>query len=101
MRLDPSSATNNANYEVDTITTKRVKRQIRRILHPITRFRVVYSAPNSSVTLTFTGKQTFRTGGEITVIGGTSVGVVSASGSPLAGNSVFTISPGGGSIGAR
>ena len=78
--LNPSSATNGANYQVDTITTKRVKKQTRRILHPITSFSVAYSAATDSVTLTFSGKQTFRTGGQITVVGGPPAGVTGASG---------------------
>ena len=60
--LDPSSATNNANYQVDTITTKRVKKQTRRILHQLTSFSVSYSAANDSVTLTFAGKPELQDG---------------------------------------
>ena len=78
--LNPSSAANSANYQVDTITTKRVKKQTRHILHPITSFSVAYSAANDSVTLTFAGKQTFRTGGQITVVGGSPSGVTGSLG---------------------
>ena len=99
--LNPSSATNNANYQVDTVTTKRVKKQTRHILHPITSFSVAYSAANDSVTLTFAGKQTFRTGGQITVVGGPPSGITGVSGAALAGSKVFTISPRGQSIVAQ
>jgi hypothetical protein len=99
--LNPSIATSNANYQVDTIATKRVKKQARRILHPITGFSVAYSAANDSVTLTFAGKQTFRTGGQITVAGGPPAGVTGVSGAALAGSTVFTISPGGRNIVAQ
>jgi hypothetical protein len=73
--LNPASATNNANYQVDTVTSKRIKKQSRHILHPITTFSVAYSAANDSATLTFAGKQTFRTGGQITVVGGPPSGI--------------------------
>ncbi len=96
--LNPSSATTRTDYQVDTITTKRVKKQTRHILHPITSFSVTYSAANDSVTLTFAGKQALRTGGQITVVGGPSAGVTGASGAALAGNNVFTISAGGKTI---
>jgi hypothetical protein len=99
--LNPSSATSGTNYQVDTITTKRVKNQARRILHPIASFSVAYNAANDSVTLTFAGKQTFRTGGQITVVGGTPAGITGASGSALPGSTVFTISPGGRNIVAQ
>ncbi len=96
--LSPTSATSAANYQVDTITTKRVKKQTRRILHPITSFSIAYSAASDSVALTFTVKQTFRTGGQIKVVGGPSFGVTGAT---LSGNVVFTISPEGRRITAQ
>jgi hypothetical protein len=99
--LDPTSAASGGNYQIDTVTTKRVKKQTRRILHPITSFSVAYSAANDSVTLTFAGKQTFRTGGQITVVGGPPSGVTGISGAALAGSKVFTISPRGQSIFAQ
>jgi hypothetical protein len=99
--LNPSSATSNTNYQVDTVATKRVKKQTRRILHPITSFSVAYSAANDSVTLTFAGKQTFRTWGQITVVGGTPTGVTGMSGAALSGRTDFTISSGGRNIVAQ
>ncbi len=93
--LNPSRATIAANYQVDTVSTKRIKKQTRRILHPITGFAVAYSAATDSVTLTFTGKQAFRTGGQIEVLSGPSFGVTGKSGAALAGNNVFTVSAGG------
>jgi hypothetical protein len=96
--LNSSSATNSANYQVDTITTKRVKKQTQRSLHPITNFSVSYSASSDSVTLTFAGKQSFPTGGQITVLSGPSGGVITASGVTLSENTVFSISSGGRNI---
>jgi hypothetical protein len=99
--LNPSSATSNTNYQVDTIATKRLKKQTRRIVHPITGFSVAYSVANDSVTLTFAGKQTFRTGGQLTVVGGPPAGVIGVSGAALTGSTVFTISRGGRTIVAQ
>jgi hypothetical protein len=95
--LNPSSATNKSNYQINTITTKRVKKQTHHILHPITSFSVVYSAANDSVTLAFVGKQTFQTGGQITVVGGAS-GITEVSGAALPASKVFAITPRGQSI---
>ncbi len=47
--LDPASATNAANYRVDNVTKKRVKKKVERILQPITKFNVSYS--NDAVTI--------------------------------------------------
>jgi hypothetical protein len=99
--LNLSSATSRANFEVDTITTKRVQKKTQHILNPITGLSVAYSAVSDSVTLTFAGKQTFPSGGRITVVGGPSGGVIGESGATLAGNTVFTISSGGTNISAQ
>ena len=96
--LNPSSAMRSANYQLDTITTKRVKKKIHRVLHPITSFSVSYSAADDSVTLTFAGKQAFPAGGQITVVSGPTGGVTGAAGAAIVGNNVFTISPGGRSV---
>ena len=88
-----------ANYQLDTITTKRVKKKVERTLHPITNFTVSYTAASDSVTLTLAGKQAFPTGGQLTVLGGSSGGIRGPSGAPLGGNTVFTISKGGKKIG--
>jgi hypothetical protein len=96
--LNPSSAGNTANYQVDAVTTKRVKKMVKQILHPITSFAVSYSAVSDSVTLTLASKQTFPTGGRITVISGPPGGLIGASGEALVGNTVFIIAREGRSI---
>jgi hypothetical protein len=96
--LNLSSALTSANYQVDTVTIKRVKQKNQRILRPITNFSVAYSAGNDSVTLTFTGKQTFPTGGQITVVSGPLEGLMGTSGAALVGDKVFTIARGGRSV---
>jgi hypothetical protein len=87
--LNPASATSSADYQVDKVITRRVKKQIKRILRPITRFNVFYS--NDAVTIALKGQRTFKAGGQITVLNR----VVGASGGALAGTTVFTISKGG------
>jgi RHS repeat-associated protein len=96
--LNAASATNAANYHVDSITTKKVKKKVKTILHPITKFTVSYSAATDSVDLTLIGTQTFPTGGQLTVDSSPSGGVTGASGAPLGGTTVFSISKKGNSI---
>ena len=79
------------------MTTKRVKKVTKRVLHPITKYSTSYNASNNSITLKLRG-QTFKTGGQITVLGGVSRGVTGASGASLTSNQVFTISAGGKTI---
>ena len=87
--LDPSSAANFGNYQVDNVVSKRVKKKVVSTLHPITSFNASYS--NDVVTIKFAGKQAFKTGGQITVLSG----VTGPSGAALQGTTVFTISKGG------
>ena len=60
-----------------------------------TGFTVTYTPASDSVTLELAGAQSFRTGGQITVL----PGVTGDSGSALIGTTVFTIAPGGKKIG--
>ena len=85
---------NPGNYELDTVTTKKVKKSLDRVLHPIKSFTVTYTPASDSVTLKLAGTQSFPTGGQITVL----PGVTSGSGSVLGGTTVFTITPGGKTI---
>ena len=78
--LDPGAASNPANYQVDLVTTRKVKKKVQHILHPLSGFTVSYSPASDSVTLTLAGTQTFPTGGQITVVGGPTGGVAGASG---------------------
>ena len=93
--LNSAAAANAANYQVDTITTKKVKKKKETILHPITNFTVSYLAASDAVEITLGAKETFPTGGQITVLGG----LTTAAGGTLTGPAVFTISKGGKSIG--
>jgi hypothetical protein len=95
--LNPSAAANAANYQVDTVTIKKVKNSVLHILHSTTHFTVSYSPASDAVTIAFGSPRTFANGGQIAVLGG----VTSASGGALSGTTVFTIPPGGLSQGRR
>ena len=90
----PLNAASAANFQVDTITTKKVKKKTVHILRPITKFTVSYGAASDSVQIAFGASETFPTGGQLTVLSG----LTTASGGTLSGNAVFTIAKGGKSI---
>jgi hypothetical protein len=96
--INPASATNPVNYQLDTITTKKVKKKVTTILHAITKFTVSYSAASDAVALTLVGPQTFPTGGQLTIVAGPSGGVTGASGAPVSGTTMLAISKKGSSI---
>ena len=96
--LTTASAENPTNYQLDTITTKKVKKKVTTILHPITKFTVSYIPTTDSVDLTLIGTQTFPTGGQLTVVNRPPSGVTGASGAPLGGTTVFAISKKGTTI---
>jgi uncharacterized delta-60 repeat protein len=92
--LNAAAADNAANYQLDTVTTKKVKKKIETTLHPVANFRVSYIAASDAVQLTFGSKQAFPMGGRITVL----PGLTTASGATLTGPAVFTITKGGNSV---
>jgi hypothetical protein len=96
--LNLASAKNAGNYQLDTITTKKVKKKVTTILHPFTQFTVSYVAATDTVDLTLLGKPTFPTGGQLTVVNRAPGGVEGATGAPLAGTTVFVISKKGKTI---
>jgi hypothetical protein len=89
--LDPAAASNPANYQIDLVRTKKVKKTVKRIPHPITNFTVSYAPATLAVALKLGSTQTFPTGGQITVASG----VTSASGGALEGTTQFAVSKGG------
>jgi hypothetical protein len=93
--LSTATAKNPANYQLDSITTKKVGKKTKTILHPITRFTVSYVAGTDTVDLSLIGSQAFATGGQLTVVKG---GVTGASDAALAGGTVFAISKKGTTI---
>jgi hypothetical protein len=92
--LSPAAATDPADYQVDTFTTRKVKKEVEHIPHPITDFTVSYAAGGDVVTIVLGQPEPFRTGGQITV----SPGVTRGSGGPQSGKTVFVIAKGGKSI---
>ncbi len=86
-----AAAGNAAMYQIDTVTTKKVKGKKETILHSIANVAVSYLAASDAVQLTLGSKQTFPTGGQITVL----PGLTTASGGTLTGPAVFTIAKGG------
>jgi len=89
--LNAADASNAANYELDTVTTKHVKKKTETILHPIKKFTVSYVAASDAVEVKLGATETFPTGGQLTVLGG----LTTAAGGTLTGPAVFTISKGG------
>jgi hypothetical protein len=89
--LNPATASSAGNYQLDTVTTKTVKKKKETILHPIKKFTVSYVAANDAVEIKLGATETFPTGGQITVLGGE----MTAAGGTLSGPAVFTISKGG------
>ncbi len=89
--LNAASASNPANYQLDTVTTKRVKKKIKTTLHSITRFTLSYVTASDAIEIKLGAKETFPTGGQLTVLGG----VATNSGGTLSGPTVFTIFKGG------
>ena len=64
--MNPATAGSSANYVVDVATTKKVKKKKVTTFTPVG-FRSSYDPVKNAVTLTLSGKQTFATGGKITV----------------------------------
>jgi hypothetical protein len=82
--MNPATAGNPADYQVDWTSTKRAKRRLVKILHPVP-FSVQYDAASHSVSLLLGGKQAFARGGQITVIAAPPDGVSGVSGVLLDG----------------
>jgi hypothetical protein len=92
--LDATAAIDPADYQVATVSTKKVRKTVQHILHPIPDFTVSYGASDDAVTIHLARPEKFPTGGQLTILGGVS----SASGGALGGTTAFEISKGGKSI---
>ena len=92
--MNPATADNVNNYQVDSISTKKIKRKIQTVLHPIGVLSATSDASNKFVTLaTSATKAKFPKGGQVTIVNSPPGGVSGAAGGFLAGNLVFIISP--------
>ena len=97
-RLMPISAELASNYEIDAFVTKTVKKRKVTSVQALTDFTVSYDDATESVDLLFKSTPSFKMGGEITVLGGPSRGVMGLTGAFVAGNRVLMISAGGKNI---
>jgi hypothetical protein len=89
--MNPGTAGDANNYQVDWASTKKVKKKLVTQLHPVG-FSPIYDASSDSVTLlTSATQQTFARGGQILVNASAPGGVSSAAGALLVGKTVFTI----------
>ena len=93
--MNAGTVRNANNYQVDWISTKKVKKKIQTVLHRVSILSATPNATNTIVTLVTSATQSrFAKGGQITVIYTPPNGVSSAAGVPLpAGDSTFTILP--------
>ena len=92
--MDPLSVTNTKNYQLDWVSTRRVKRKLETLLHPVSISSATYNASiDAVVLLTGTTNSTFAKGGQLTVINSPPGGVDSTAGAFLGGTTVLTISP--------
>jgi hypothetical protein len=89
-----ASAMSRGDFVVDTVTTKKVKKVVKRVLHPIANFTVSFLASGEDIELTLTGKQTFPKGGQITI----QPELTSVTFGQMTGPMDFTIGKGGKSI---
>ncbi len=89
--MDPGTADDPANYQLDSVTTKKAKK----VLHGVGILSATPNGSNTTVRLATSATQkTFAKGGQITVIYTPPNGISSAAGVPLAaGDSTFIISP--------
>ncbi len=83
--MDPATAGSSSNYQVDWISTKRMKKKTELVYHQLP-IKVQYNAATDSVNLLLAGTQAFAKGGQITVIAAPPGGVSSALGVLLDGN---------------
>ena len=91
--MDLTSATNTNNYQLEWVSTKRVKKKVQTTLHPVAITSVTYSASTDSIRLSTTAtKTTFAKGGQLTIIGSPPSGVESAAG-VFAATRVYIVSP--------
>jgi hypothetical protein len=89
--MNLASAGNSNNYQVDWISTKKVKKQKQpvQVFHPLP-ITVNYDAATDTAELILKGSQAFAKGGRITLISTPPGGLESASGVFLDGNNSGT-----------
>ncbi len=86
-----AAAADPANYQVSSVFTRRLRKTVEHVLHPIAGFSVTYSSATDSATIGLPAGAKLKKGGQIAVLSG----VTGGTGESLAGTSVFAIAPGG------
>jgi hypothetical protein len=100
--MNPATAGDAGNYQVDWVSLKHVNGKTVKVLHPVPVSERYDPASHSSSVL-LSSQQAFAQGGQITVLAAGPNGVSSASGASLDGNNqgtggdngVFTVLPNG------
>ncbi len=93
MPLTAADVSDAANYALDTLTLKKVKKSEVRVAHPLKNFTVSYTPETDSVTLNLTGRPRHSPAAARSRY--LPVGVTDNSGSVLTGTTVFKITAGG------
>jgi hypothetical protein len=90
--MNPGTTGNPNNYQVDWTSTKRVKKKLVTVLHPVAVTSATYDPTSHSVTVATSARQTtFAKRGQITIVAAPPAGVRSAARAFLSGPTVFTI----------
>ena len=97
-RLAAATAELASNYQIDVLSTKTIKKRKVASVQPLLNFTVSYNDAGESVTILLSNPQSFKTGGEITVLGGPARGVMGLTGAFVSGNRELVVSPGGKAI---
>jgi hypothetical protein len=98
--MQPSTAGNAGNYQVDWVSLKHSKGKTVKVFHPVP-VSVQYDPASHSASVLLGSRQAFAQGGQITILATAPHGVSSTSGALLDGNNqgaggdngVFTILP--------
>jgi hypothetical protein len=97
--MNPDTAGDAGNYDVDWTSTRKIKRRLVTVYHPIGVLSATFHASNNSVTLaTSSTPQTFEKGGLITITAAPPSGISTAAGVFLAKPTRFIVPPRAGGI---
>ena len=90
--MNPGTINNPGDYQVAWASTKKVKKQVQTVFHPVAVLSATVDATNTMVTLvTSTMKTKFAKGGQVMIVSPASI--LGADGEPLGGVTKFAISP--------
>ena len=90
--MNPGTIDNAGGYQVAWASTKKVKKKVQTVLHPVAVLSATADPTNTRVTLvTATLKTKFAKGGQVMFVSPGSI--LGAAGGPLGGVTEFAISP--------